>query len=387
MSGIEPTADRLRRQRDVLAEIGGCALRTDSLDALLEEACRLVAGGLDTAFCKVLEYRTDLPGLLVRAGVGWKPGVVGHAVLDADSGSPAGFALQTGAPVISNDLANETRFRTPALLLEHGIARAVNVIMRGDGMTFGVLEVDSSRVGAFTADDSAFLQAAANLLGIAIERRRRQTELQAALERYDVLMREADHRIKNSLQLTASLLTLQRSRLADAEAGAALDDAINRVQAVAATHRALHESADLHTVAFGRMLDELCRHVSRLSSGIAIDAQVDPDMPLDTERAIPLGLIVSEVLTNAVRHAYKPGQEGHVELRAALRDPWIEIVVLDGGSGFAPADDRPSLGTTIVRVLARQIGAELHVESAPQRGTTVTVRLPRTPPGTVLPGG
>jgi two-component sensor histidine kinase len=333
-----------------------------------------------SSFSKVLEYLPDERRLLVRAGVGWNEGVVGHARLEADLGSPAGFALQTERPVMSNDLARETRFRTPDLLRAHGIARAVNVVIQGDGRPFGVLEVDSRHAGSFSEDDIAFLQAAASLIGVAIERGRREAELEAALEARGVLMREADHRIKNSLQLTASLLTLQRSRLSDAHAGPALDDAIGRVQAVAATHRALHESADLRTVAFGRMLSDLCQHASRLSSAVAVRVHAE-EVELDAERAIPLGLIVSELLTNALRHAYPNGGEGEVDLSLRLSDAELEIEVVDRGIGQgADAAGQPNLGTTIVRALARQIGAVLSTSAAPAQGTTVRVRLPRQPP-------
>ena len=389
----DSTAERLRRQRAGLADIGACALRIESLDALLSEACATVAEGVGTRFCKVLEYRTDPEGLLVRAGIGWRDGVIGHVMLDAGAASPAGYALLTGEPVISNDLETETRFRTPELLRQHGITRAVNVIIRGDGQRYGVLEVDSSHAGAFTDDDIAFLQAAANLLGIAVERARRQHELKAALQARDLLVREADHRIKNSLQLTASLLTLQRSRLSDPEAALALDDAIGRVQAVAAAHRALHDSVDLHSVAFGRMLEDLCSHVGQLSSGILIRTEVEPGLVLDAERAIPLGLIVSELLTNAVRHAYPDGEFGAVDIRAGLSGAELHIVVVDHGTGFdpdpdpgeppgtdAPRNGASSLGTTIVRALARQVGAALEVASVRDQGTTVTLRLPLTPP-------
>src|SRR5262249_32641600 len=71
--------------------------------------------------------------LLVRAGVGWHEGIVGVATVGADLESPSGFALRTGKPVISNHLENEQRFRTPELLVEHGIRRAMNVILQGDG--------------------------------------------------------------------------------------------------------------------------------------------------------------------------------------------------------------------------------------------------------------
>src|SRR5207248_1322652 len=140
---MEEELGRRLRQREHLAELGACALKTGELDELMNEACGLVATGLDVGFCKILEYLPAENRLLVRAGVGWRDGVVGHAKLDAGMASPAGFALHTGLPVISNQLSTEERFRTPALLLEHGIERAMNVIMRGEEAVFGVLEADS----------------------------------------------------------------------------------------------------------------------------------------------------------------------------------------------------------------------------------------------------
>ncbi len=366
------------RQRELLAELGAFALKTDDLDALLREACRLVALGLDVHFAKVLEYIPSEHTLLVRAGVGWRDGVVGRAKLEADDGSPAGHALRTDRPVISNDLETEPRFRTPKLLLDHGIERAMNVIIRSDPRPYGVLEADSRLTGDFSELDIAFMQAAANLIGLAIERARRNEELTAALESRDLLLREADHRVKNSLQLVASLLILQRSRLADEEAAAALDDAIARVRAVAETHRALQQSKDLRTIALGDMLPDLCAHVGLLSTTVQIRCHVPDRLEMDAERAIPLGLIVTELLTNAVRHAYPSGAQGFVELSAEGLDGEVLIGVSDAGAGTAPeVSGSGSLGTTIIRALTKQIGAQLEVVSLQGNGTRVTLRLPR----------
>src|SRR5262245_64486558 len=162
-------------------------------------------------FCKILEYLPGQNRLLVRAGVGWHESVIGVASVGADLESPSGFALRTGKPVISNHLENEQRFRTPELLLEHGIRRAMNVILQGDGSPYGVLEVDSRSEGEFSEHDIAFLQGAANSLGMAIERRRYQRKLQGALERHQILLKEVNHRVKNSLQVVSGMLYLQAS--------------------------------------------------------------------------------------------------------------------------------------------------------------------------------
>src|SRR5262245_11845665 len=138
------------RQQEILAELGVHALQAKPLIELREQPARLTAQGMEAEFCKVLEYMPADNRFLVRAGVGWQQGIVGVATVGADLESPSGFALRTGKPVISNHLENEQRFRTPELLLEHGIRRAMNVILQGDGSPYGVLEVDSRSEGEFT---------------------------------------------------------------------------------------------------------------------------------------------------------------------------------------------------------------------------------------------
>jgi two-component system, sensor histidine kinase PdtaS len=368
------------RQRELLADLGTVALRESDFDGLLQEACRLVAEGLGVRFCKVLEIMNHGNRLLVRAWVGWHEGVVGEAILGGDDGSPAGHALRTGQPVISNDLAKEPRFRTPQLLVEHGVRRVMNVVIRGNGEPFGVLEADSPDPGSFSDGDISFMQAAANLLGLATERARRDAALRQEVEKRDLLLREADHRIKNSLQLIAGLLTLQRSRLKYPLAKEARDEAIARVMTVAETHRQLHQSPDLRTIPLHKMLADLCAHVGRLSQAVTVDCAQE-EVHLDAERAIPLGLVVTELLTNALRHAYAPGQSGVVRLRMSLAESQLEVVISDQGVGITDrsAAEREGLGTTIVNRLVHQIGAELRTSSQTGTGTQVTLRLPLQP--------
>lgn len=141
-AGRDELESRLHQQA-LLAEFGRRALAGGNADTLFAEATRMAAVGMAVRFCKVLEYLPDENRFLVRAGVGWHEGVVGHAKLGAELSSPAGYALHTGKPVISNRLHDEDRFETPELLLEHGVRRALDVILLGDGQPYGVLEVDS----------------------------------------------------------------------------------------------------------------------------------------------------------------------------------------------------------------------------------------------------
>ena len=201
-SGEDQTADtsgralRQRiRQQELLAELGVVALKGTSFTELLNHTAKITAEGLGAEYCKVMEYLPAENRFLVRAGVGWGEGIVGHATVGADLASPAGYALRTGKPVISNHLENEQRFRTPELLLEHGIRRAMNVILQGDGSPFGVLEVDSRSEGEFGEHDITFLQGAANILGMALEQQQYKRKLQAALDRHQILLKEVNHRV------------------------------------------------------------------------------------------------------------------------------------------------------------------------------------------------
>jgi signal transduction histidine kinase/GAF domain-containing protein len=176
-------------QQGWLSEFASCALQNRDLRALLQEASRLAAAGLATRFAKVLQYIPAENRFLVVAGVGWKPGVVGFATIAGDFESPAGYALHTGEPVLSDHQSREGRFRFPPLLIEHGITRAINVIIRGAEHPFGVLEVDSSGDRAFSRHDLDFLQSTAHMLAAAIER-----------QHADEAISENDERVRLALE-------------------------------------------------------------------------------------------------------------------------------------------------------------------------------------------
>ena len=135
----ETQADRLRAQRTALARFGLFAFRSEDLDAVLHRACELVAEGLGAEMAKVLELRREQGDFLVRAGVGWKPGVVGRETFAGGAaGSPAGYALGQDEPVISPDVASEARFAIPDVLTEHGVQSMVNVVIAGEDGPYGV---------------------------------------------------------------------------------------------------------------------------------------------------------------------------------------------------------------------------------------------------------
>ncbi len=132
------------------------------------------------SLAKVLEYLPGENQFVVRAGIGWQPGTVGFARVGMDLESPAGFAFQTGQPVLSNHLAQETRFRTPRLLLQHGVRRTFNVLIQAEGLRYGVLVVDSPDGGEFAPEGESFLVTLAATLAQALVRQRGLAELRAS---------------------------------------------------------------------------------------------------------------------------------------------------------------------------------------------------------------
>lgn len=173
-----------QRQRELIAAFGLFALRGTTLQPVLDEAARTVAEGLQSQFAKILRYDAVEENLLMVAGYGWRPGLVGHARLGADLASPAGYAYRTGRPVVSNHLSKEDRFRTPEIMAEHGIKRAINVLIgSGEAPAYGVLEADSDDRNDFELTDTDFLQAVANTVAAAVDR----AEWQEALQRSEAM--------------------------------------------------------------------------------------------------------------------------------------------------------------------------------------------------------
>ena len=342
-------------QQELVAGFGLFALKTGPVGRLLDEACRLIAEGLQAPLAKVLRYRPATNDLLVAAGVGWNPGVVGHRTLPAGLESPAGFTLHTGRPTLSRHLAKEGRFQTPALLIEHGVQSAINVIIGSpDLVPFGVLEADSTRRHDFIDADTAFLQAVANILMAGLDRAEAEHAVATLAAEKDLLIKEVHHRVSNSLQLVRTMLSLQ-ARTASEDTRRELDTISHRIMSIAAVHRQLHEGGAGSRTDTKTYLQALLADMGNLLDGpnglctLALDAE---DVPIASESLTALGLIVTELVSNAAKH-------GVGRITVALRQVagGLEIMVTDQGPGFAaqPRDAAPGrgLGMRLIRSLAK----------------------------------
>jgi signal transduction histidine kinase len=425
------------RQQALLAELGRRALTFTNVDELLQEAARLVALGLETQFCKVLQYLSGEGRLLVRAGVGWEDHVIGVATIGADLASPAGYALHTGKPVISNDLHAETRFRTPELLRRHAIERAINVIVTSGGTPFGVLEADSQVGKTFTEHDIDFLQAAANLLGLAIERRadaealtrlnetleqrieaevgeRRQTEqaLQAAqkMEAVGQLTGSVAHDFNNLLTVIRGNLDLIAAAISGHEKLERLLDAaqkgVERGEKLTSQLLAFARKQTLHPQVCNvnqlvREFDVLAGRL--LGETISLTVDLDPAISLcelDTTQfsSALLNLLVNAgdampaggTVTLQTRNA-ELDSDSAAHIPEAAPGRYVMIAVEDTGEGMTPevalratepffttkeVGKGTGLGLSQVYGFVRQSDGFLKIESALGVGTSVRLYLP-----------
>src|SRR6201997_2796717 len=368
------------RQQSLLGEFGRSALQTRDIGQILQRATELCAQGLETPFAKVLEYLPDDKRLLVRAGVGWESEVIGQVSLGIDLESPAGYAFQTGQVVISNHLQEETRFRTPKLLSDHGIRRAINVLIArgGEGhLPFGVLEVDSPEPGQFDVADADFLAGFAGLLGIAIERQHADADLRQALDHQAMLTREMSHRVKNSLASVVGLLRVQSRSAPSEEVRDALKDASSRITTIAQVHDHLWRSARIGYVDIADFAGELCGKLQETISHKVVCSF--GHLMISADKAIPLGLLINELVTNSAKHAYPDGS-GEIQVLGERRGADLHVEVFDRGIGlpkdFDIDEPRASLGSKVVKSLIAQLGGRMAVASNTPKGVTVQLDIP-----------
>ena len=357
------SSSRLRiRQQEILAELGVLSLQGTPFSELLTQTAALTAEGLEAEFCKVLEYQRKEARFLVTAGIGWAPEVIGVATVGADIESPAGYALVTGKPVISNHLENEDRFRTPELLARHGIKRAMNVILQGDGSPYGVLEVDSRSEGEFSVNDISFLQGAANILGMAIERQRIEANLRAALERNQLLLKEVNHRVNNSLALVASMLHL-KSATVDDEVKVHLDEASSRITAIARAHQRLYQTEMFEKIDLGPYLEDICQSFSESLPDCLLHVNIKAGIEVPPDQAIPVALFVNELITNSAKYGH-PNRKCEVWIEVVRNDGKILVSVRDEGIGLPPTFEPSSnkgLGMRLVNAFALQLAGKLEI--------------------------
>ena len=212
---------------------------------------------------------------------------------------------------------------------------------------------------------------------------RREAELRLAVQQQELAMQEIHHRVKNNLQIVASLLNLQASRIRLPAAKAEFQSARDRVRALATVHRHLYAHGEVHTINMRTFLTELCGPLFQAmgeSEGERIKLDIDaPELQMSSDQAVPLSLIVTEAVTNAIKYAYPAGRSGTIGIRLTPIGDDVELNIHDDGVGLpagrveTEAGTRDGIGIQLINGFSRQLGAKLDVQEG--NGTRYVVRM------------
>jgi PAS domain S-box-containing protein len=235
---------------------------------------------------------------------------------------------------------------------------------------------------AIARDVTADRERVESLLAAEQELRNNQASLSATLRERDLLLQEIHHRVKNNLQVISSLINIQARRLDARDARIALEECKTRVEAIALVHEQLYQSKDYRQIPFSKYVRILIQNITTLSAlperRVLIEVDTDP-VSLPVDKAIPCGLILNELVTNALKHAYPADAAGEVRVSVRILDKQLLLSVADDGVGMsAPTGDAEgSLGMQLIETLVEQVRGTLVVTHA--RGMTFCVTCPLPP--------
>jgi two-component system, chemotaxis family, sensor kinase Cph1 len=220
--------------------------------------------------------------------------------------------------------------------------------------------------------------------GVVLRQRRKIDELtgllaekERLLAQKDLLTREIDHRVKNSLQIVSSFLQMQRRQIADADARQAFADTSARVMSVARVHDSLYQAETIEEVDLGQTIESLCRDLAGLAGeGHAVDLTAEAGLMVPYRKAVALSLIATELVTNAFKYGTRGAGTGRVAVRVQSEGGGVQIRVCDDGAGLPENwDSNPrgtGLGMKLIRAMLDQINARLEVANDPGACFTIT---------------
>jgi two-component sensor histidine kinase len=355
------------KQQEALAQFGERALVEPDLERLLNDAVSTVTLTLSVDFVNILELLPGDTELLLRAGFGWKSELLGTVVTTTAPKSLARFTLDSAAPIVIGDFAEEERFEIAPYMKEHHCVSGMTVTIAGrDGRAYGILGVCSSRKRHFTARDTAFLAATANLLTGAIQRRQLE-------QRNELMIRDMRHRTGN---LFSQLLALFSQTARTSKGIPDLTSKYQaRVLAMANAHRLITEGGwqsipimELLYVVLGPYLDRA--------------SLKGPNVELEPDPVFNLSAALHELAANAIKHGSLSRSKGQLELHWSVdRTERGMALMLDWVEKNGPPVRRPrrvGFGTRLIDlVIERQLNGQV-IRTYSSKGLAVKMLVPLT---------
>jgi PAS domain S-box-containing protein len=422
-------------KQKILTSLSQQALSGVTIDRLLDQSCILLAKTLKLPLTKVLVLNAAENQFLLQAGYGWDKGVVGHFTVPAGPESQAGYTLIVEEPVVVENFRTEDRFSQPALLKRHNVMSGMSIIIQGENpdKPFGVLGVHSREPRAYSADDVMFLQAVANIIGIAVERRHAETLLQELnleleqrvlertrqLEEATQVAEEANrlktkvmafvsHDFKNPLAAMGRFIQILRENTGQLNAQqqeiiSYISDGVTQLQNM------VSDILDKARMEEGRLtlsleiinLSAFIENMKPLVEALAIDKDVQihyeiqaniDDMEADTRF---LRQIILNLISNAIKYN-RPNGDIYLRAKECGDARFVSISVQDTGRGIS-AEQMPllfkeyfrlgtsayssvegtGLGLAFIKKLVEMHGGDISVRSELEQGSTFTILLPK----------
>jgi len=355
------------RQQEMLARLGERALAESDLQKFFNEVVTTVGQILDVEMVNILELLPGDAEMLFRAGIGWKPGLLGKATISTGRDSQAGYTLASGRPVIVENLETETRFGGQPLLQDHGVVSGITTPIAGhDGRAYGVLGAHTAKARRFPEYEVSFLAAVSNVIAGAIQRRQLD-------ERHELMIRELRHRSGN---LFSQLLALFSQTAKTSRSVADLVTKYEaRVLALANAHRLITEGGWRSTSLMELLNTLLAPFLDRISYD-------GPNVFLEPDPTFGLSMAMHELVSNASKHGSLSETGGSVGLTWSVTrtEQGLTLVLhwKESGGPVPKRSRRPGFGTRLINmVIERQLNGEVE-QSFGSEGLEVKLAVPLT---------
>ena len=410
-------AEARARQQEVVVRLGLSAIRANGVQPVLEEAVRAAVDTLGVGFAKVLELDAGGESFLLRAGLGWKEGLVGSARVPVGE-TQGGYALQAEEPIVVEDLGDEDRIHRPRLLTDHGVVSGMTVLIRTKEGPWGVLGVHSDRRRAFTQNDVNFLQALANVLTAVLDRQTIEQRLQRS--QAELALKVAEERLRRSERLASlgtlaagiaheinnpvnTILMTSESALMSLEAGGGGDrlgqdlsivvqeaercgEIVQKVLEFVRERRPERKPDDVNEVVRSAM------SMAQKTLGdlpAEVEADLSPDLPPVSLNRAELEQALIHLIRNAAESGR--GEPVHVTVRTGTSGDRVLVAIEDTGLGV-PLEVRDrifdpffttrrekggtGLGLSLAHSIVTDHGGTIDLESEMDRGSTFWIELP-----------
>jgi len=380
------------RELSTLAEVSETVTSPLFLDDMLKLIVEMAAQVMQARLCSLMLLDEEQGELILHATQSYSSAYRGKPPLKLGEGI-AGWVAQSGQPRVVEDVRREPDYRYADIARQEGLCSLLCVPLKVRDRVIGVLNFYTAVPHHFTKEEIAFFSTLANQTALAIENARLVTNA--------AVVREMHHRIKNNLQNVALLLRLQMGQ-ADQRQGLSLrevlQEAINRIQSIAAVHEVLSQKGfrqvDIKEL-LSRVVRGLLENAARPELHLSWSVE-GVSFALPSQPATSLALVINELVQNALQHAFVGRQQGHIRIKLAERhDRWVITVADDGvgsraqmnntgqvlprkpGQGEAPGLPLQGLGLEIVHTLVHDdLRGELARIPGPS-GTTVEITIPQ----------